>query len=319
MSQTASDQFPLVCDVIVANGFVLTEMAGVVDVLRLANRVSGQAVFEWRFRSQSGGVIRSSSGASVTTEALKSKAEAAYVFVLGNADPGHPDLALGPIISAYVWRQARVVLLAEAASRYITDQGGSCANHTTHWENRTVLQEQGVFDTQAALVSETGSVITCAGMGATVDVTLSIVAKVLSPSSMTMVADILLHERVRHFQTLQPFAGRARRVTGDGDVDASIARMQDHIEEPLTISEIADAVEVSQRSLERKFLQHLGRSPNAYYRELRLTKANNLLLNTRMPIHEIGLACGFPSGFSGIYKQSFGITPREARNRGRLQ
>lgn len=319
MCSSAPEQTSVVCDIIVAEGFVLTELAGVVDVLRLANRVSGRQIFDWCYRSLRGGHCGSSAGAVVDTDRITEKSSATYVFVLGNADPTHPHLALGPIISTYIWRQARVILLAEAASRYIAEQRNNCAKHTTHWENRTVLQEQGMFETRAALVSDEGPVITCAGMGATVDVTLSIVAKTVSPAAMTMVADILLHERVRHFQTLQPYAGRARRVTGDLDVDTCIAQMQDHIEEPLTIAEIVADLDISQRSLERKFHTHLGRSPNAYYRQLRLTKANNLLLNTQMPIHEVGLACGFPSGFSGIYKQSFGKTPRDARNRGRLQ
>ncbi|MFT5065538.1 MAG: transcriptional regulator GlxA family with amidase domain, partial [Reinekea sp.] len=43
--RTASSQTavrgPQHCDIAVVDGFVLTEMAGVVDVLRLANRLSG--------------------------------------------------------------------------------------------------------------------------------------------------------------------------------------------------------------------------------------------------------------------------------------
>lgn len=45
----------LQCDIAVADGFVVTEFAGVVDVLRLANRVSGQDVFAWRYLSHRGG------------------------------------------------------------------------------------------------------------------------------------------------------------------------------------------------------------------------------------------------------------------------
>ncbi len=60
-------------------------------------------------------------------------------------------------------------------------------------------------------------------------------------------------------------------------------------------------------------------TPNGYYRGLRLNKANNLLLNTDMRINEIGLACGFPSGFTTIYRETFGMTPNVARKKGRLQ
>lgn len=305
-------------DILLAEGFVLTELAGVVDVLRLANRISVRPVFAWTYRSRTGGLRRSSSDAVVETLGLPDRASAQYLVVLGNADPGHPDLAVAQHLAQYTQRGAKVILLAEAASRYIADGRDIGANHTTHWENRTILLEQlGLFDTKSALVSESGAIMTCAGMGATVDVTLSIVAKTLSSAAMMTVADILLHERVRHYNTLQPFAGRATLVTGDADLDHCISRMQENIEFPLSIANIAAGVDVSLRSLERKFHKHLSATPNAYYRELRLTKANNLLLNTQLPIHEIGLACGFPSGFSAIYKSAFGLSPKDARGRGR--
>ncbi len=305
-------------DVIVAEGFVLTELAGVVDVLRLANRVSVRPCFEWTYRSAEPGPVASSSGASVEALPLIDRPDVDYVVVLGNADPEHPGLALGQRLGHYTQRQARVILLAEAASRYIADAGESAAQHTTHWENRTVLvEERGLFETSSALVSEPGPIMTCAGMGATVDVTLSIVARHLSSATMMTVADILLHERVRNYNTLQPFSGRATLVTGDRDLDLCIGRMQENLEFPLSIAQIADGLDVSLRSLERKFHKLLGATPNSYYRELRLNKANNLLLNTRMPIQEIGLACGFPNGFSAVYKTSFGMTPKEARAKGR--
>jgi len=91
------------------------------------------------------------------------------------------------------------------------------------------------------------------------------------------------------------------------------------IEFPLPIADIAKQTGVSKRSLERKFHAVLRTTPNGYYRELRLGKANNLLLNTDMSINEIGLACGFPSGFSAIYKTTFGMTPNAARRKGRAK
>ena len=311
---------PVLCDVIVADGYVLTELAAVVDVLRLANRISNREVFHWEYRSVNGGPIRSSSDAVVETISINSKSAADYAFVLGNADANHPALSLPATLSSYTTRQARVILLSEAAGRYIADKRDDGAKHTTHWENRAVLLERhGLFDTKSALVVDAGSVVTCAGMGATVDVTLSIASHHLSSATMMTVADILLHERIRHYNTLQPFAGRAALATGDADLDTCVSLMQDNIEFPLAIAEIADQAGVSKRSLERKFHSVLRTTPNGYYRELRLGKANNLLLNTNMSINEIGLACGFPSGFSAIYKTTFGMNPNAARRKGRTK
>ena len=75
---------------------------------------------------------------------------------------------------------------------------------------------------------------------------------------------------------------------------------------------------LSNRSLERRFRTFFGTTPNGFYREMRLAKANNLLLNTTMSVREIGLACGFPNGFSSVYKSFFGVTPFVMR-RGKRQ
>ena len=305
-------------DIYVADDFVLTEFAGIVEVLRLANRINTTPVFAWQVRSATGGTIIASSEVRVDTTPLPSRPEADYLFVLGNADPACPALSLGSAIGHYTSRQARVVLLSEAAARYIAEHENSPAGHTTHWENRTVLMERlGLFDTKATLAVDRGAIITCAGMGATFDIALSIASQHASASTMTTVAAILLHERIRHFNTLQPFSGVAVTSTGDRGLDAAVALMQTNLEFPLPVSEIAKLAQLSKRSLERKFNQIMHTTPNGYYRGLRLNKANNLLLNTNMRINEIGLACGFPSGFTTIYRESFGMTPNSARKKGR--
>ncbi len=305
-------------DIFVAPGFVATEFAGIVDVLRLTNRVSTKPVFNWRFLSARGGPVDSSSAATIMTETVPTRPDADYLVALGNTDPAHPDLSLGPTLARYTTRQSRIILLAEAASRYIAETGNKTGRHTTHWENRAVLMEKhGLFETQAALAVDSGAIITGAGMGATFDLTLSIASQHMPSAIMMTVADILLHERIRHHNTLQPFSGNKVSATGDAAIDAAIALMQEHIEFPLSISQIAIKTRLSKRSLERRFARLLRATPNGYYRSIRLSKANNLLLNTDMRINEIGLACGFPSGFTTIYREAFAMTPHAARKKSR--
>jgi transcriptional regulator GlxA family with amidase domain len=115
-------------DIFVAPGFVTTEFAAAVDVLRLTNRVSTKRVFEWRFLSACGGPVESSSAATIMTEPVPTRPDADYLVVLGNVDPAHPDLSLGLILGRYKARQSRIVLLAEAASRY-NPLGKSCYSY----------------------------------------------------------------------------------------------------------------------------------------------------------------------------------------------
>ncbi len=310
MMETPSDTITV--DLLLADGFVLIEYAGIVDQLRLANRIMLKPVFKWRSLSEFGGPVMSPSDAWVDTLAFDQFSQTDYVFALGNADPGHPGLSFGRVIDTYVARQSKVILLAEAAARYIGERGDTSL--TTHWENRAVLQEQiGLENANQALATEQGQIITSAGMGSTVDVVLTLMARHIPAATVSTVADIMLHERIRDLGTLQPFGGKRISLTGDTALDMCIELMQSNIEEPLPISELVRLVGVSSRSLERRFKSKLGSRPAEYYRALRLNQANNLLLNTSMPINEIALACGFPSGFTPHYRTHFGLTPQAVR------
>lgn len=312
--ETGAGHGPWQVDILLAEGFVLTEFSAVIEPLRLANRVLAQPPFQWTLRSAAGGKVGCRAGAVVETDPFVPRPDADCVFVLGNSDPDCPALSLGPEIATYRTRGAKVYLLAEAASRYIRDHASDGRLHTTHWENATLLRERsGLFDANFALASEDGQVVTCAGMGATVDVVLTLIGQLTTAAAQMTVANILLHEKVRDYGSLQPFSGVKPTITGDADLDQAIRVMQDHIEDPLPINEIVDHLGISTRSLERKFKTYLGTTPNGFYREMRLNKANNLLLNTTMSVREIGLACGFSNGFSTLYKAFFGITPLSLR------
>lgn len=305
-------------DIVVADGFVLTELAAVADTLRLANRISAVPPFEWRYLSRKGGPKSSSSEALVQTRLIQERPQADYLIVLGNSDQDCPDLSLGRVISNYLHRQSQVFLLAEAASVYIKESGSKLSAPTTHWENTDLMVERGKhIHTSNAIAVQDDRVVTCAGMGATVDVMLSVIGAHVPQATKLAVANILLHDTIRDFSTSQPFLGAKGAGTGDQELDLCIEIMQANIEDPLPIGELVNVLKMSNRSLERKFQTMLNTTPNRFYRELRLTKANNLLLNTTLSVRDVGLACGFSNGFSGLYKSYYGITPFALRKQKR--
>jgi AraC-like DNA-binding protein len=63
------------------------------------------------------------------------------------------------------------------------------------------------------------------------------------------------------------------------------------------------------------FQQSLDTTPSKYYLRLRLRRARELLLQSRMSITEIAIACGFQSTchFSKCYRALYGRTPRRER------
>lgn len=304
-------------DILIEDGFVLSELAGVVDVLRIANRISQNPVFSWTYRSIAGGIVRSSGEAMLETQPLPQRPEVDYAIFLGNADNDALDAPLRRILMVYKNRATRLFLLSEAASAYIQSTGKGNA-HTTHWENRMAMAEQtDATEWGAQLASDHDGITTCAGMGATVDLMLSVVQNHISRPALMTISDVMLHDRIRDLRTPQPFSRSETEITGDADLDACITLMQTNMEEPLAIHDLCRMLDISSRSLERKFSRRLRMTPNSYYRELRLNKASTLLLNTSLSIREVGLACGFASGFAPLYKSVFGRTPAETRRQQR--
>ena len=301
-------------DIILSDGFVMTELSGVVDVLRLANRVVDKKMFTFRYVSPEAGVVKSSADTWLNASALSNSPDADIAVFLGNSDLNFTSREIEKAVHKYRYTNAKVVLLAEAAAIYISANSDDGFGHTTHWENRLLLEERsGLYDIAPSLAVSTDKIVTCAGLVSTYDIMLQIVAGYLSKAKLLTISSILLLDKVRSFETRQPGAMDALSAGKDSHIDQAIKMMQSNIEEPLKTTELAKVLGQTTRSLERQFLRHLGRSPGLFYRELRLIRAQNFLVNTDMSILEIAAACGFGSNFGKIYKAYYGKTPRETR------
>ena len=301
-------------DIILSDGFVMTELSGVVDVLRLANRVVDKKLFTFRYVSPEPGIVKSSAETWLNASALSNNPDADIAVFLGNSDLNFTSREIEKAVHKYRYTNAKVVLLAEAAAIYISANSDDGFGHTTHWENRLLLEERsGLYDIAPSLAVSTDKIVTCAGLVSTYDIMLQIVAGYLSKAKLLTISSILLLDKVRSFETRQPGAMDALSAGKDSHIDQAIKMMQSNIEEPLKTTELAKILGQTTRSLERQFLRHLGRSPGRFYRELRLIRAQNFLVNTDMSILEIAAACGFGSNFGKIYKAYYGKTPRETR------
>jgi len=301
-------------DIILSDGFVMTELSGVVDVLRLANRVVDKKMFTFRYVSPEAGVVKSSADTWLNASALSNSPDADIAVFLGNSDLNFTSREIEKAVHKYRYTNAKVVLLAEAAAIYISANSDDGFGHTTHWENRLLLEERsGLYDIAPSLAVSTDKIVTCAGLVSTYDIMLQIVAVYLSKAKLLTISSILLLDKVRSFETRQPGAMDALSAGKDSHIDQAIKMMQSNIEEPLKTTELAKVLGQTTRSLERQFLRHLGRSPGRFYRELRLIRSQNFLVNTDMSILEIAAACGFGSNFGKIYKAYYGKTPRETR------
>lgn len=97
-------------------------------------------------------------------------------------------------------------------------------------------------------------------------------------------------------------------------VSAAITFMQAHLDEPLALARIADAVGVSPRGLQRAFRRELGETPTEWLRSQRLSRAEELLRAAdpaATTVTEVAMQCGFfhPGEFSVMFRARFGVSP----------
>lgn len=79
----------------------------------------------------------------------------------------------------------------------------------------------------------------------------------------------------------------------------------------LSLAELARECGLSRSHFARAFKASVGSSPFQWLLVQRIERAKSLLLNTGLPVNEIGLACGFSdqSHFTRVFLKSTGATP----------
>ena len=91
--------------------------------------------------------------------------------------------------------------------------------------------------------------------------------------------------------------------------------LRDHFAQPLSVRELAAAANLSESHFYVVFREQLGITPIAYLCQYRLAVASGMLKETREPITAIASATGFsdPFYFSRVFRERFGMSPREYR------
>ena len=82
--------------------------------------------------------------------------------------------------------------------------------------------------------------------------------------------------------------------------------MEENIDSPLKMNDIANEVNISLRTIERYFLKYFGVTPIKYYLSLRIQNARNLLFYDEYKISDIANMCGF--NYNSIFINSTNVS-----------
>lgn len=101
----------------------------------------------------------------------------------------------------------------------------------------------------------------------------------------------------------------------DPQVHEALLYLRDHFARGVSIAELAHHVGISQSTLQRRFLQALGRSPRAELIRLQIGRVEEMLRDTDLSLTRIAELTGFsyPECMMKLFKRKTGTTPSEFR------
>ena len=313
-------ELPLKIDFLLITEFSMMAFTSAIEPLRLANRVSGKKLYEWRIISLDGAPVMASNGAEIlTTDSIDSSDRAKIIFVVSGVDVQRYE---DERVFAFLRRAARegAVIGALCTGAHLLAKAGLLNNRrcTIHWENLSAFRELfPEIDVSSDIYEVDKNRITCSGGTAGLDMMLYLIGKQHGEQIVHEVSEQFIHDKIREPHNQQKMELRTRIGITHPKLIIAVSDMEDNLEDPLNQTELAFRAGLSTRQLERLFRRYMSMTPTRYYLNLRLKRANQLLYQTSMSILTVALACGFVSAshFSKCYKEYYTKTPREERMR----
>ncbi|MGR3623390.1 GlxA family transcriptional regulator [Pseudophaeobacter sp.] len=316
---------PITLGFLIFPGFPMACLTSAIEPLRAANEIAGRDAFAWKILADQEGPIASSAGVSFAPDHLLGEAgELQHLFFVSspNGQFDNPTKA-----NAILHRHLRTGGSLGAFSGGIFPLARSRIMEglpmSVHWCYEAAFQaEFPDVEAHQTVLNDQGPCKTASGSAAVFDLMLNLIEQELGPEITTETACWFQHPYVRSAdvpQRLPVLGNAAGKDMLPPKVAQAIKLFAEHIEEPIQISAVAEAINMSARSLERSFKRATGQSPLKYYRQMRMNEARQLVLYSRDPITSIAYMVGYssPSAFQRHYRDIYGISPlkdREAKN-----
>ncbi|RYY73329.1 MAG: GlxA family transcriptional regulator [Gammaproteobacteria bacterium] len=302
--------------------FQLLDLSGPLAAFQVAGRISGTHPYRLRVVSPTGGLVASSSGIEIFTNAIDECFFDTFIVVGGGETPTCPVKAaeLASIAQFCAPRARRVGSVCTGA--FILAAAGILDGKraTTHWRYSAALQRlfPRVKIDRDRIFCKDGLVWTSAGISAGIDVALAMIEEDLGTDLSRAVAqDLVVYHRrpggQSQFSTLlelEPESDRIREAL-------SFARQNLH--QKLTVDRLAEIAFLSPRQFSRAFMTETGETPAKAVERLRAEAARVLIETSSEPIETIARQVGFadPERMRRAFLRLFGQPPQGVRRAAR--
>lgn len=304
-------------------GFPMACLTSMIEPLRAANEIAGIDAFGWKLVSEEARRIPSSAGVNfdpdIMLESILNAGEIDHLFLLSSplgafvktASAAHlrhlarHGMVVGGV-SGGVFPLARTGLL----------DGHACSVHWCYKSAFTAAFPD--FEARDDVIVRDRQILTASGAAAAFDMMLLLIEAELGAAVMTEVACWFQHPQMRGEGVRQRIPV-AQSNSADDMLPAPVRRAIDlfgaHIDEQISVADVASQLGQSPRQLERLFKKSTNQSPSHYYRAMRMQVARQLVLYSGDSLAEIARAVGYASGgpLTQHYTAAFGISPADER------
>ncbi|WP_330294248.1 GlxA family transcriptional regulator [Streptomyces sp. NBC_00503] len=187
---------------------------------------------------------------------------------------------------------------------------------TTHWGLAEELQRafpQVRVDADR-LFAEEGQVLTGAGSAAGIDLCLHLISSDYGAAAANAAARAAVVTPVRHGGQAQ-FVRTPLPAETDSSLDAARVWALQHLDQPISLHDLAGQARVSVRTLTRRFTAETGVTPFQWLLQQRLLRARELLETTDLTVDHVAHHSGLGSGESlrQHLTRQIGMTPAAYR------
>ena len=301
-------------------GFSMLSLAAAVEPLRMANAQAEEELYQWDFLSWDNTSVNASNNmvTAPTIDVDQVKMLDVLLVVAGINVATYGD----DVFFAWLRQASRQVdLLGSTSTGALLLAKAKLLRHKTctiHWEYVDSFREQFPDVWMSGELYEfDGSLFTCSGGSAGLDMMLQIIADQHGYELALLVAEQYMHPHIRPPHQDQRMRLQSRLNINNPRLIKALDIMRQNLEAPLTCQELADASYMSARQMERLFKQYLHQSPGQYYLHLRLEKTQQLLRQSSLSVLQVATACGFSSTsyLARCYQKKYACSPRQERAR----
>lgn len=312
---------------ILAPRFTLCAFANFVDVLRLAADEGDRSrpiLCRWRVLSPSMDPVESSCGIRINPEErLGDPARFDYIVVvgglIGEIERLHPDHI------AFLRRaaEAGVALVGVCTGTFILHRAGlmngykACVSWFHHEDYLTEFDGLVPVSDQIFVVDRDR--LSCSGGASSAHLAAFLVDRHIGPAAARKSLAIMIIDEAMGAERPQP--GLPLDLsTKEPLVKRALLAMQQSMEAPLRVTDLAGRLGVSRRKLERHFDQALGVTPKEADRRIRLAQVKHLLGRSDRSVARIAAETGFcdASHLIRIFREAEGVTPEAWRTAQRV-